>query len=647
MPPKKRFAPSVPTPSNLEQDDAAMIECDVQVGKSEEEPSPSRGRREVISVPMASMDTPIDTPRESGDSNRFSSFIDGLSSDSDEVEDEVVQRLPVFFSQKLDSLFLMQYPTKQRDFPEGHHPTKGRIKPKSQVLELEVPLMTSTNYSFARSEEMSRQYSLQIQNQSQSKRGQRVEPSMLPLGMPENGHLESQVFASTPIPMSANYVVGIIQNGQVHLSPLHGNLNMRPTLAYLDREKDKKPKPTRKDEDEEMEEVDQGRIVQLQVKKQDLDGPSKETAARIAQHSMLVRQAEEEPWMAATLELAGSEMSQRMAKGLIGDMDSDPPTHITTPTDYLNDLAPHVTLDKKKKVDSTKSQAYHVTKGLTWSEIRPLPITAQIKALLINANILPWRRIRELIDDGHSDLAILEQLLVVGTLVQGNWTIKSSLIYSGRAQHARSILLQLFNEHRHVKRDQFISQTLLPLEMATNMLKEIAVWELDHQVRGRSLSFGSIHEDTPRTGHWVLRVPRDVEFARMHADIVRRAEESFNAEKVQALHALQAIQSVAKKPTQRGKHSAPTSEPPVAAMQSPPPGIVHLSSSSTAAAESKSKKPVIPMYQLSARGDSGEEQMRDLLNSMFGKFGVCGRPFIKTTISHRINDYGTSLRKHG
>ena len=49
-----------------------------------------------------------------------------------------------------------------------------------------------------------------------------------------SGLLDERVLSSARVPLNTNYAVGLLQRGELHLTPLQGLLQMRPSFGFLD-----------------------------------------------------------------------------------------------------------------------------------------------------------------------------------------------------------------------------------------------------------------------------------------------------------------------------------------------------------------------------------------------------------------------------
>ncbi|KAM0755980.1 hypothetical protein T439DRAFT_362041 [Meredithblackwellia eburnea MCA 4105] len=221
---------------------------------------------------------------------------DGSDDDDSDDDDEVIQRLPVFYTPHfLSSLTLLQYPDRPPR-PNTQHPLLPpslrpdnidddddnaeqlrkrskigvRYKPRSQHLELTVPLETTP----ARWSEMEAAKFAKglpdpegekAEKEKEKKRGRKrkedpaeVEEERQRLQDERDARrLETMTFASLSVPDVTNYLVGVMKDDALHLTPVTQTYQLRPSLNYLDQivvnERRAKREAQRKDDDDDSD----------------------------------------------------------------------------------------------------------------------------------------------------------------------------------------------------------------------------------------------------------------------------------------------------------------------------------------------------------------------------------------------------------
>ncbi|KAK4057642.1 hypothetical protein OIO90_001289 [Microbotryomycetes sp. JL221] len=199
-------------------------------------------------------------------SSRSGSGSSSASTSDSDPDDEIVHEMPVFYTPKLlSSLTLLQYPDRpqrpETNFPlvppsmrpdqsppQRHTRLQARYKPMSQHFQVDVPIeRNDMRFDDDRGRELAQgviedKYNVldQLANSKQGKRGrakkQELDQDEL-LRLKEerdNRKLEHITYASTVVPDVTNYLVGLVKEDGLHLSPVTQTFQMRPKLQYHD-----------------------------------------------------------------------------------------------------------------------------------------------------------------------------------------------------------------------------------------------------------------------------------------------------------------------------------------------------------------------------------------------------------------------------
>ncbi|KAG0323126.1 DNA-directed RNA polymerase III subunit RPC5 [Linnemannia gamsii] len=246
--------------------------------------------------------------------------------------DELVKEIPVYLSQRLAKyLYLFQYPVRAAALPysEGSGPSKARIKPLSQLIELELPVDTNASqYNKERGEELA---------MGMNDKALRTALDDEPDDDEKRELLDKQTLVSSLIPNATNYLAGVLRNDEMHLTPIHGAVQLRPSFKYLDKIDEKKKQASKKISDEENKELlakqkaeqeQKARALQVQVRS------AADSEARRTSGPNKARLAEEENW--TKLDYFDAETREsaliydRMFASYVDDLDC-----ATTVSDYL------------------------------------------------------------------------------------------------------------------------------------------------------------------------------------------------------------------------------------------------------------------------------------------------------------------------
>ncbi|KAF9338281.1 DNA-directed RNA polymerase III subunit RPC5 [Podila minutissima] len=254
------------------------------------------------STPLDDTATPsVESPMEPMDQDFYHEDQDSPMETEGEKEpdyadegDELVKEIPVFLSQRLAKyLYLFQYPVRAAALPytQESGPSKARIKPLSQLIELELPVDTSASqYNRERGEELALGMN--------DKALRTVFDDDLDDDA-EKELLDKQTLVSSLIPNATNYLAGVLRNDEMHLTPFHGTVQLRPSFKYLDKIDEKHKQATKKVSDEENKEMiarlkaeseQKAKALQVQVRS------AADSEARSRSGPNRARLAEEENW---------------------------------------------------------------------------------------------------------------------------------------------------------------------------------------------------------------------------------------------------------------------------------------------------------------------------------------------------------------
>ncbi|KAG0243530.1 Sin-like protein conserved region-domain-containing protein [Mortierella sp. GBAus27b] len=208
--------------------------------------------------------------------------------------DELVKEVPVYLSQRLAKhLYLFQYPVRGVGlaYTEGTGPNKARIKPISQLIELELPIDTgASQYNRDRGEELA---------MGMNDKALRTALDSEPEPDETRELLDKQILVSSLMPNATNYLAGVLRNDEMHLTPIHGVVQLRPSFKYLDKIDEKKKQATKKVTDEENKEELAKQKAELEQKAKALQVQVRSAAdseALKASGPNKARLADEENW---------------------------------------------------------------------------------------------------------------------------------------------------------------------------------------------------------------------------------------------------------------------------------------------------------------------------------------------------------------
>jgi len=207
------------------------------------------------------------------------------SIDRDEEDDPVVSEMPVYLAKSLDC-YLLQYPTRPASMTyDNAIVQKTLFRPKNQQIEMHLALnTTNTNYDRSRGE----QIALNVDGQrSSGATNNTFSSDVMDVQVLSGGKAASD---------TTRYAVGIVNNGELHLTQVKGALTVRPNLSYLDKS-DKRAKAEGRSADpddpgSENEAKPEAITVKFSKGENDRSAKWKEKS-----YQTKVKREDEEPWV--------------------------------------------------------------------------------------------------------------------------------------------------------------------------------------------------------------------------------------------------------------------------------------------------------------------------------------------------------------
>ncbi|KAJ3213495.1 hypothetical protein HDU67_002829 [Dinochytrium kinnereticum] len=171
-------------------------------------------------------------------------------------DDQIVKEIPVFLAQQLvDSLFLLQYPTRRQRIES---PLVTRFKPNGQRFEFDIPLATgSRHYSREKGEHLGT--GMNDDAILTAMDVDRLDRELKPL---DRITLQSHL-----LPQASNFFVGTVQDEEFHITQLAAMVQMRPALKYKDKiaEKEKALNQRILADDLNIKKAEDDKIIQRRV----------------------------------------------------------------------------------------------------------------------------------------------------------------------------------------------------------------------------------------------------------------------------------------------------------------------------------------------------------------------------------------------
>ncbi|XP_073684916.1 DNA-directed RNA polymerase III subunit RPC5 [Garra rufa] len=362
---------------------------------------------------------------------------------SGDDDDPIIQEIDVYLARSLvEKLYLFQYPVRpgSMSYDNVTH-LAARIKPKQQKVELEVAMDTmSPNYCRSKGE----QIALNVDGTSSE------DSNVYSTKM-----MDKQTFSSIQATTNTSrYAAAVFHKGELHLTPLQGILQMRPSFSYLDKADTKH---------REREAANEGTDSRSEHERQYLYCQAMDTT----ENTELVK----------------------------------------TPGEYLSMLMPPLAEEKVAKPMGPSNV-------LSMAQLRTLPLGDQVKTLMKNVKVMPFANLMGLLASGTDSTAVLRCIQQVALLVQGNWVVKSDVLYPKNtcSSHSgvpaevlcrgRDFVMWRFTLERTLMRKEVAAIIKLPPEDVKDFLEQMSAPRLN---RG-----------------WEFLLPTDHDFVKKHPDVAQR-----------------------------------------------------------------------------------------------------------------------------
>ncbi|KRT81898.1 hypothetical protein AMK59_6331 [Oryctes borbonicus] len=215
------------------------------------------------------------------------------------------------------------------------------------------------------------------------------------------------------------YAVGLYNGKELHLTSIKGFIQLRPSLAYLDKSL-KKRRETTKNEEESEDEEPSTSAQQITVK----FGKTGEKKSRETFKS-LQEKSDAEPWTEYQWHKCKSTLSEIQKQKLLAECTDDhSQAKNITPTEYIRVLVP----EDREEAQVTPSLPSHI---MSLHSLRALPLLEQCRILLKDTKIIQFQQLFLLLAGGEGITAdsLLKCLPQVAVLVHGNWIVKSEVLY--------------------------------------------------------------------------------------------------------------------------------------------------------------------------------------------------------------------------
>ncbi|XP_032359053.1 DNA-directed RNA polymerase III subunit RPC5 [Etheostoma spectabile] len=417
---------------------------------------------------------------------------------SGDDDDPIIEEIDVYLAKSLaDKLYLFQYPVRPSTmtYDDVNH-LSAKIKPKQQRVELEMVIdAMSPNYCRSKGE----QIALNVDGTTYDETNTYSAKMM-----------DKQTFCSIQATTNTSrYAAAVFRKGELHVTPLTGILQMRPSFSYLDKAdtKTREREAANEGGDSSQDEAEEdAKAITVRFSR-----PESEQARqrRIQSYEFLQKKQAEEPWVHLHYHGVKDGRSEHERQYMFcQSVDASENSELVkTPKEYLSMLMPPLAEEKVVKPVGPSNV-------LSMAQLRTLPLGEQVKTLMKNVKVMPFANLMGLLASGTDSTAALRCIQQVALLVQGNWVVKSDVLYPKNtcSPHSgvpaevlcrgRDFVMWRFTLERSVMRKEIASIIKLPPEDVKEFLEHVSV---------------------PRVNRgWEFLLPTDVDFIKKHPDVAHR-----------------------------------------------------------------------------------------------------------------------------
>ncbi|XP_053607153.1 DNA-directed RNA polymerase III subunit RPC5 [Plodia interpunctella] len=408
-----------------------------------------------------------------------------------EEDDPVVQEIPVYLSQALaENLYIYQYPVRpaNRDWKDVKV-VNASIKPKNKLVRLEVGLDTSSDkYCDSKGEQIAintdgyQESSWHIKEKDKSQYFR-------------NGIMDKIVYeSSTPCRDTQHYAVAILQDKELHCTPIQGIIQMRPSYSYYDRQDKRKQDKNKAEDSDEEEKEPEAQQVTVKFARQETEVAKK---AREKSYEALSQKVAGEPWYDTIWRHSDTDQAELERLKLFSAVTTAGSSLSLPAREYVRALAP--------APPAAEADVAAAAAALP-------PVQDQIRELLISARMLTFSDLRSLVrtaEGALSEAALVPALSGAACCVRGVWAPRSRDVFARPARvpqrlmcAARDHVLYLFTQHPYVDRRKVAAAVRLPPQEVTEILTSVAKYN-------------------PPSG-WELLLPPDLAFEAKYPDVMQR-----------------------------------------------------------------------------------------------------------------------------
>ena len=425
--------------------------------------------------------------------------------DLSEGDDEVVEEMDVFLSKELSqNLYLLQYPTLHLNQTfSADQRLIARVKPQHKKLEMDVMLdISSPNYDQSKGEQIAIN----------------VDGGGTGDGLTyENSVMDFQTLSSKLIPQKGKrFAAAIVQDGQLHLTPIAHVMQMQPSFKYRDCAEKRamhaaKMKAQNESGHSSQDEADEAKAVTIRFKSVESEATR---AMRENSYASYEKRLYQEKWISASVHHRDHAYTDRERNRLFCNQAFSPlddagdyPEMEVNSSSYLQALVPNYVVSD---VDS----GIGPENVLSISKLKFLPLGEQLKLLMKSAKIMHFSHLLTLLPSNPDANAVVRSLQSYAVLVKGCWIVKSEVLFppdtvspiSGTPADlickVRDYILCLFTKQAYLVRREITKQVNVSSDEVKSILEQISKMKVGHG--------------------WSLKLPCDQEFIEKYPEVHER-----------------------------------------------------------------------------------------------------------------------------
>ncbi|KAL1416697.1 hypothetical protein MTO96_027594 [Rhipicephalus appendiculatus] len=316
--------------------------------------------------------------------------------------------------------------------------------------------------------------------------------------------------STVPITCPENYAVGLLLPGELHLTPLHAIVHMAPVHCSRQEGQSERaganatPPPAPvfggwgATANDGPRASDNDPTTPSDHYFDEETGNGKRCKRIRQERSMQVQQEDDsEPWVEATVHNCYSDMSLFERELLVGPREGlpDQSRFVSGEEQYLARLLAKDPMSRHPDDVVTPLDAVpqgFLSQELSMRVIDRLPLEDRITAILMNAKVVRFAKLKSILPETVKEETIIDVLQYVAVLVQGCWVVKSEELYPRRGFSektgvraetlckARDLLLYMYTQATHVKKSTF-AETLrqglcsFPAEDVNALLEDVGL----------------------------------------------------------------------------------------------------------------------------------------------------------------------------